>query len=439
MPAPARVEPPLTPVRQEWCRALTSPDQTAGPRPRQGAASGSKWHGAFRKKGSGHVGGYLGYGSVKSLTGEQVGYLITNKLLPLGVVAAEGAPAAAPKANPLFALRARNTLLPARAANAAGVLLRPLFRWPVVLAVLAGVAAVDYWLFAVHGLGGGIGQILRNPADLLIVLGLSVVSALFHECGHAVGCRYGGARSGVIGVGMYLVWPSFFTNVTDSYRLSRAGRLNRTLRLTPQGEPERGGRVFGRPAGPQPTVAADCAQRPGLDPVQVQPAAKVVDFVLDDTRRPPREHPVDRLAVPVQRLDPDGPVAGHHPGESGDAQAPFVEADLIAVAGQPERGVDQDGEGQPVPLPGGSFVLGQLTPALRAVLQHRELDGHPDLGRRQPDARRGLHRGPHLGDQQLELAGAQLGGVDRLGRAAQGRVAAFDDGQYVRTAHGPLA
>jgi putative peptide zinc metalloprotease protein len=165
----------------------------------------------------------------RSLTGEQVGYLITKKLLPLGIVAAEGAPAAAPKANPLFALRARATLLPARAANAAGVLLRPLFRWPVVLAVLAGVAAVDYWLFAVHGLGGGIGQILRNPADLLIVLGLSVVSALFHECGHAVGCRYGGARPGVIGVGMYMVWPSFFTNVTDSYRLSRAGRLRTDL------------------------------------------------------------------------------------------------------------------------------------------------------------------------------------------------------------------
>jgi putative peptide zinc metalloprotease protein len=56
-----------------------------------------------------------------------------------------------------------------------------------------------------------------------------VVSALFHECGHAAGCRYGGARAGVIGVGLYLVWPAFFTNVTDSYRLSRAGRLRTDL------------------------------------------------------------------------------------------------------------------------------------------------------------------------------------------------------------------
>jgi putative peptide zinc metalloprotease protein len=64
---------------------------------------------------------------------------------------------------------------------------------------------------------------------LLIVLGLSLVSAVFHECGHAAGCRYGGARPGKIGVGIYLVWPAFFTNVTDSYRLSRAGRLRTDL------------------------------------------------------------------------------------------------------------------------------------------------------------------------------------------------------------------
>ena len=159
----------------------------------------------------------------RSLTADQVRLLITAKLLPLGIVAAKSAPAALPRANPLLALRARGTLLPERAANAAGTQFRPLFRWPVIVAVVGSVAAVDGWLFAAHGLGRGLQQILRDPVDLLIVLGLSVLSAGFHECGHATGCRYGGARPGVVGVGIYLVWPSFFTNVTDSYRLSRAG------------------------------------------------------------------------------------------------------------------------------------------------------------------------------------------------------------------------
>ncbi len=165
----------------------------------------------------------------RSLTAGQVRYLITAKLLPLGIVADPAAPAAPPKANPLLGLRARGTLLPERAANAAGTLLRPLFRWPVVVAVVVSVVAVDWWLFAVHGLGGGVQQVLRDPVDLLIVLGLSVVSAMFHECGHAAGCRYGGARPGKIGVGIYMVWPAFFTNVTDAYRLSRAGRLRTDL------------------------------------------------------------------------------------------------------------------------------------------------------------------------------------------------------------------
>ncbi len=58
---------------------------------------------------------------------------------------------------------------------------------------------------------------------------MTVLSLAFHECGHAAACRYGGARPGRIGVGIYLVWPVFYTDVTDSYRLSRAGRLRTDL------------------------------------------------------------------------------------------------------------------------------------------------------------------------------------------------------------------
>jgi putative peptide zinc metalloprotease protein len=165
----------------------------------------------------------------RSLTAEQVRHLVVTKLLPLGIVAAQGVSAAPPRARPLLALRARGTLLPERAANAAALLLRPLFRWPAVAAVMVSFVAIDCWLFASHGLGAGLQQVLRNPIGLLAVLGLSVLSGAFHECGHATGCRYSGARPGVIGVGIYLVWPSFFTNVTDSYRLSRAGRLRTDL------------------------------------------------------------------------------------------------------------------------------------------------------------------------------------------------------------------
>jgi putative peptide zinc metalloprotease protein len=164
----------------------------------------------------------------RTLTGEQVRYLIVAKLAPLGIVAGQGAPVL-PTASPLLALRARVTLIPDRAACAAGTFFRPLFRWPVIVAVIVSVGALDFWIFTTHGLSLAFRQLLNDPVDLLLVAGLTVVSALFHECGHAAGCRYGGARPGRIGAGIYLVWPAFFTNVTDSYRLSRAGRLRTDL------------------------------------------------------------------------------------------------------------------------------------------------------------------------------------------------------------------
>ena len=111
-----------------------------------------------------------------------------------------------------------------------------------------------------------------------------------------------------------------------------------------QREPEGGGRVFRWPPGPQASVVTGGGQRPGLDLVQVQAAAQVVDFVLDDTGRPPREHPVDGLAVLIERFDPDGTVAGYYPGEPWDAQAPFVEADRVVTDDRLERGVHQNGE-----------------------------------------------------------------------------------------------
>src|SRR3984957_17620713 len=130
------------------------------------------------------------------LSADQVGYLITAKLAPLGIVAGAGVPAALPTANPLLTLRARATLQPAAAAGAAGACLRPLFSWPVIVAVIAGTAALDYWILSVRGLIAALQQLLNDPVDLLLVAGLTVASALFHECGHGPGRRRGGPPPG---------------------------------------------------------------------------------------------------------------------------------------------------------------------------------------------------------------------------------------------------
>ena len=57
---------------------------------------------------------------------------------------------------------------------------------------------------------------------MLALYALLTVGALVHETGHAAACAYGGGRPGAIGFGVYLLFPAFYTDVTDSYRLSRA-------------------------------------------------------------------------------------------------------------------------------------------------------------------------------------------------------------------------
>jgi putative peptide zinc metalloprotease protein len=110
-----------------------------------------------------------------------------------------------------------------------GGLLGVLFRPAVVAVVLTALVAVDAWLFARHSPRDGVRELVAEPSLILVLVGLMVTSALFHECGHAAACQYGGGRPGVIGFGMYLLWPAFYTDVTDAYRLGRIGRLRTDL------------------------------------------------------------------------------------------------------------------------------------------------------------------------------------------------------------------
>jgi putative peptide zinc metalloprotease protein len=160
-------------------------------------------------------------------------HLIDKRLAPMGLVHDAGADAAVamkpPKADPLLALRLRGTVLPEKAVNAVASVLAPLFWPPVVVTVLVGLAVVDLLVLAKGGLMASLEQVLLTPGLLLGIVALLTAGAVIHELGHATACRYGGARPGVIGVGVYLVFPAFFTNVTDSYRLGRAGRIRTDL------------------------------------------------------------------------------------------------------------------------------------------------------------------------------------------------------------------
>ncbi|MGH3852776.1 MAG: hypothetical protein ACRDR6_04615 [Pseudonocardiaceae bacterium] len=184
----------------------------------------------------------------KVVQAEQVAFLVDNRLHPVGIVAADSggaqadaradpaqanpAPKIKLKADPLLALKFRVGVVPEPVVWRIAGAFAPMFWPPVILALLAGFVGLDAVIIAQGGLGRVVPSALAlvyQPALTLLVLALIVVAGAFHECGHVTACRYGGARPGVMGFGLYLVWPALYSTVTDSYRLGRAGRLRTDL------------------------------------------------------------------------------------------------------------------------------------------------------------------------------------------------------------------
>src|SRR3954468_23514443 len=162
----------------------------------------------------------------RGVNAEMVEMLLDGQLRRLGLVAERnGVTAEVAKLDPLLALRFRARVVPAGVVRALTTVLQPLFFGPVMVAVVAGLLALDVWLFGFHGVSQGVRHLLYQPALVFLLLGGVIVATAFHELGHASAVRYGGAEPGVMGVGVYIVWPAFYTDITDAYRLGKWGRL----------------------------------------------------------------------------------------------------------------------------------------------------------------------------------------------------------------------
>ena len=60
--------------------------------------------------------------------------------------------------------------------------------------------------------------------DIVGLIALYIISSFFHELGHASACRYFKVEHGGIGLGLYLTFPVFFTDVTKIWTLPRKQR-----------------------------------------------------------------------------------------------------------------------------------------------------------------------------------------------------------------------
>lgn len=145
-----------------------------------------------------------------------------------------GAPAPAdisprPPARSPLQLTLRVGFLGADAIEPVARVLQVLFAPPILIPLVALALAGQAWLFFVHGIFGSVQAVLDYPLTLLLISAFILVSALFHEFGHASALRYGGARARGMGFGVYLMFPALYTDSTESYRLGRWGRLRTDL------------------------------------------------------------------------------------------------------------------------------------------------------------------------------------------------------------------
>jgi putative peptide zinc metalloprotease protein len=90
------------------------------------------------------------------------------------------------------------------------------------------VPAVLAITLAVSGLAAGLLTPARGAIHGTAVLYgylLFVVTLFAHEFGHAAAAVHGGVRPRRVGFVIYLVWPAFYSDVSESWRLSRRARV----------------------------------------------------------------------------------------------------------------------------------------------------------------------------------------------------------------------
>jgi putative peptide zinc metalloprotease protein len=170
------------------------------------------------------------------VTADNVRQLIEAKLIPLGLVATSdgsntfGSRASGEESAPSpLGVNMRKRVIGPQIIDPIAKVLQVLYAPPVLISVLVAAALAHGWLYGVHGMTSMFLDIVYRPWTLFVILAVMVLAGIFHEFGHAAALRYGGGKVRGMGVGFYLIYPAFYTDVTDSYRLGRWARVRTDL------------------------------------------------------------------------------------------------------------------------------------------------------------------------------------------------------------------
>lgn len=173
--------------------------------------------------------------AVSQVTGRKVSAdnvrQLLGKLIPLGVVVKADGTVVDSGDGPRspLAVNMRMAMISPRYIDPFTKFLQYLYYPPVLICILLVAAAAQGWFFFVHGIASATEDALTKPGLLLPILGVIILSTAWHEFGHASALRYGGGKVRGMGAGLYLIYPAFYTDVTDNYRLGRWSKVRTDL------------------------------------------------------------------------------------------------------------------------------------------------------------------------------------------------------------------
>ena len=161
---------------------------------------------------------------------------ILEKMIPLGIIALEGGSEVVP--NPeepasnidsSMGITMRRQVIGPHIIQPIARVLSVFYQPALLIPLLVIMGVAHLWLYMEHGLSQSFMDILYRPWGFVIVLGLLMLAGVVHEFGHAAALTYGGGQVRGMGAGMYLIYPAFYTDLTDSYRLGRWARVRTDL------------------------------------------------------------------------------------------------------------------------------------------------------------------------------------------------------------------
>ncbi len=120
-----------------------------------------------------------------------------------------------PTSAPPFLVSMR--LIPGRVMRPITARLTWMFSRPFVFAAMCAFVVIEYFIFSRSLV------VIHRPlqfSEMVVFYVCAVGSTLFHEMGHATACQRYDCPHGDIGLGMYFIFPAFYTDVTKAWRLS---------------------------------------------------------------------------------------------------------------------------------------------------------------------------------------------------------------------------